>query len=82
MQGEESTSNLSIIFRSQDQDVSKIFPNIYKQPYVVNGPWRIFPGKLSVEYSLIDRYHEASEIFLLKIQSLEGILIYSLQSLK
>lgn len=42
------------IYKSPNQDVSLIYPNIFKEKYVVEGPWRIMPGKLSVARSLGD----------------------------
>ena len=42
------------IYKSPNQDVSLIYPNIFREQYVVEGPWRIMPGKLSVARSLGD----------------------------
>lgn len=33
------------IYKSPNQDVSLIYPQIFREPYVVEGPWRIMPGK-------------------------------------
>ena len=40
--------------RSPNQDVSLIFPNLFAEEYLVQGPWRILPGKLSVSRSFGD----------------------------
>jgi len=42
------------IYKSPNQDVSLIYPQIFREQYVVEGPWRIQPGKLSVARSLGD----------------------------
>ena len=42
------------IYKSPNQDVSLIYPQIFREQYVVEGPWRIMPGKLSVARSLGD----------------------------
>jgi hypothetical protein len=33
------------IYKSPNQDVSLIYPQIFREQYVVEGPWRIMPGK-------------------------------------
>ena len=42
------------IYKSPNQDVSMIYPKIFTDSYIVEGPWRIMPGKLSVARSMGD----------------------------